>query len=224
MLAVQDLPAGLPSDLLQRRPDILAAEHALIAAHANIGAARAAFFPRISLTGGIGRASDSLSDLFDGGNRAWSFLPQISIPIFTGGRLSANLKVAEVERDIAVANYERSIQSAFREVADALAVRARLEGRLTAQQRQVEAARAAYGLVRQRYDNGVSSYLEVLDAQRTLYAAQQNWIATRLARQANLVTLYKALGGDWSSRPNIEGRAAVSSRNSNGKQLAIRSQ
>jgi multidrug efflux system outer membrane protein len=222
MLAVQDLPAGLPSDLLQRRPDLLTAEHALIAAHANIGAARAAFFPRITLTGGIGRASDSLSELFDGANRAWSFLPQISVPIFTGGRLTANLKVAKVERDIAVANYERSIQNAFREVADALAVRARLDGRLTAQQRQVEAASAAYTLVRQRYDNGVSSYLEVLDAQRTLHAAQQNWIAIRLARQANLVTLYKALGGDWSSRSNVEGDTL--SGNPNGEQLAIRLQ
>lgn len=227
MLAVQELPAGLPSELLQRRPDILAAEHALIAAHANIGAARAAFFPRITLTGGIGRTSDSLSDLFDGGNRAWSFLPQISIPIFTGGRLSANLKVAEVERDIAVANYERSIQAAFREVADALAVRARLDGRLTAQQRQVDAASAAYTLVRQRYDSGVSSYLEVLDAQRTLYATQQNRIATRFARQANLVTLYKSLGGDWSSRDtnsDADGRAAIPFHNSNGEQFAIRLQ
>jgi len=222
MLAVQDLPAGLPSDLLQRRPDLLAAEHALIAAHANIGAARAAFFPRITLTGGIGRASDSLSELFDGANRAWSFLPQISVPIFTGGRLTANLKVAKVERDIAVANYERSIQTAFREVADALAVRARLDGRLTAQQRQVEAASAAYTLVRQRYDNGVSSYLEVLDAQRTLHATQQNWIAIRLARQANLVTLYKVLGGDWSSRSNVEG--GTLSGNPNGEKLAIRLQ
>lgn len=197
MLAVQGLPAGLPSDLLQRRPDILAAEHALIAANANIGAARAAFFPSISLTAGIGRASDSLGSLFDGGNRAWSFLPQVSLPIFTGGRLQANLDVAQAERDIAVAGYEQAIQSAFRDVADALAVRARLDGRLAAQQRQVDASRQAYTLVRQRYDAGVYSYLEVLDAQRTLYSAQQGLVGLRLARQTNLVTLYKALGGDW---------------------------
>ncbi|WP_280632106.1 efflux transporter outer membrane subunit [Xanthomonas citri] len=198
MLAVQDLPAGLPSDLLQRRPDILAAEHRLIGANANIGAARAAFFPSIRLTGGIGRASDSLSNLFDGGGRAWSFLPQVSLPIFSGGRLRANLAVAGVDRDIAVADYERAIQSAFREVADALAIGGRLDGRLEAQKRRVDAAREAHALVQRRYDTGVSSYLEVLDAQRTLYAAQQNWIGTRLARQANVVTLYKALGGDFT--------------------------
>lgn len=198
MLALQEIPAGLPSDLLQRRPDILAAEHRLIGANANIRAARAAFFPSITLTGGIGRASDSLSSLFDDGTRAWSFLPQISVPIFNGGRLRANLQVAKVDRDIAIADYERSIQLAFREVADALAIRLRLDGRLDAQRRQVEAARDANALVQQRYDNGVSSYLEILDAQRTLYAAQQNWITTRLARQINLVTLYKALGGDFA--------------------------
>jgi multidrug efflux system outer membrane protein len=209
MLAQQEIPAGLPSDLLQRRPDILAAEHALIAANANIGAARASFFPSISLTGSVGRASDSLSSLFDGGNRAWSFAPQINLPIFSGGRLRASLKVAKVEREIAVADYERSIQSAFREVADALAVRASLAGRLRAQQAQVEAAKSAYTMVQTRYDNGVSSYLEVLDAQRTLFAAQQQWIGTRMARQANLVALYKALGGDWSGSNNSDNNESV---------------
>ncbi|NIJ75520.1 NodT family efflux transporter outer membrane factor (OMF) lipoprotein [Xanthomonas campestris] len=198
MLSQQEIPAGLPSDLLHRRPDILAAEHALIGANANIGAARAAFFPSIQLTGGVGRASDSLSSLFDSGNRAWSFVPRIDLPIFNSGRLRANLKVAKIERDIAVAEYERAIQSAFREVADALAVHAALDGRTSAQQRQVEAAQRAYDLMSARYENGVSSHLEVLDAQRTLYAAQQNWIGIRLARQSNLVTLYKALGGDFS--------------------------
>ncbi|HBO2879726.1 TPA: efflux transporter outer membrane subunit [Pseudomonas aeruginosa] len=198
ILAKQDLPAGIPSDLLQRRPDIIAAEHTLIGANANIGAARAAFFPSISLTAGVGRASDSLSSLFDGGNRAWSFLPQVSLPIFTGGRLQANLDLARVDRDIAVAGYEQAIQSAFRDVADALAVRARIDDRLAAQQSQVAASQQAYTLVQQRYDNGVSSYLAVLDAQRTLFTAQQNLIGMRLARQTNLVTLYKALGGDWS--------------------------
>jgi multidrug efflux system outer membrane protein len=215
MLARQDIPAGLPSDLLQRRPDIVAAEHALMAANANIGAARAAFFPTIELTANIGRASASLSSLFDAGNRAWGFAPQITVPIFTGGRLQAGLDVAKVEREIAVADYERAIQSAFREVADALAQRATLDGRLLAQQRRVDSAQEAYTLVKQRYDNGVSSYLEVLDAQRTLYAAQQNWIGTRLARQANLVTLYKSLGGDWSLRDTESNvGTAVAIRNS----------
>ncbi|MFG0632035.1 efflux transporter outer membrane subunit [Pseudomonas sp. xss_2] len=202
MLAVRDLPAGLPSDLLRSRPDILGAEEALMAAEANIGAARAAFFPSISLTGGFGRASDSLNDLFSGANRTWSILPQINVPIFTGGRLKAGLAVSKVDRDIAVATYERSIQSAFKEVADALAIRSRIDGRLSAQQGRVEAASQAYALVKQRYDSGVASYLEVLDVQRTLYSAQQTWISTRLARQANLITLFKALGGDWQSQKN----------------------
>lgn len=202
MLAVRDLPAGLPSDLLRNRPDILGAEEALMAANANIGAARAAFFPSISLTGGFGRASNSLNDLFSGANRTWSILPQINVPIFTGGRLKAGLAVSKVDRDIAVATYERSIQSAFKEVADALAIRSRIDGRLSAQQGRVEAAGQAYALVKQRYDSGVASYLEVLDVQRTLYSAQQTWISTRLARQANLITLFKALGGDWEAQQN----------------------
>lgn len=224
MLAVQDLPPGLPSELLQKRSDILAAEHALIAAHANIGAARAAFFPRITLIGGFGQASASLSDLFDGNNHTWSLLPQISVPIFTGGRLTANLQVAEVERNLAVLGYERSIQSAFREVADALAVRARLDGRLKAQQRQVQSVQASYMLVQQRYKAGVSSYLEVLDAQRTLYVTQQGWITTRLAKQVNLMTLYKVLGGDWPLH-DIDSNVGVSLEppvhRSNGEYFAI---
>ncbi|MGY6272145.1 efflux transporter outer membrane subunit [Achromobacter denitrificans] len=197
MLSVRDIPVGLPSDLLQRRPDILAAEHALIGANANIGAARAAFFPSISLTGSVGRASDSLSSLFDGGNHAWNFAPQLNLPIFNGGRLMASLDVAKADRDIAIANYESAIQTAFREVADALVARATLDDRLAAQQRRVEAARVAHDLTQARYNNGVSSYLEVLDAQRTLLAAQQNWIDTRLALQSNLISLYKTTGGDW---------------------------
>ncbi|HEY8331776.1 MAG TPA: efflux transporter outer membrane subunit [Pseudomonas sp.] len=223
MLAVQDLPAGLPSDLLQRRPDILAAEHQLMGANANIGAARAAFFPSISLTAGVGRASDSLSSLFDGGNRTWSFLPQISVPIFSGGRLRANLAVSEIDRDIAVADYERSIQTAFREVADALAIRNRIDGRLTAQERRVAAARDAYALVQQRYDNGVSRYLDVLDAQRTLYTAQETWISTRLTRQINLVSLYKALGGDFAQNaPASDVAAGPRIHATQGDQLAAR--
>jgi len=210
MLARQDIPAGLPSDLLQRRPDIVSAEHSLMAANANIGAARAAFFPSIKLTAGIGRASDSLSSLFDGGNRSWSFAPKINLPIFSGGRLTAALEVAKVDRDIAVAEYERSIQSAFREVADALNQRESLDGRLAAQQRRVSAAQAAYDMAKARYDNGISGYLEVLDTQRTLYSVQKTLVETQLARQNNLITLYKALGGDWSTNE----RKATTARHS----------
>lgn len=199
MLSQQEVPAGLPSDLLQRRPDIVAAEHVLLGANANIGAARAAFFPSIQMTGSVGRASDSLSSLFDGGNQTWSFVPQITVPIFSGGRLRANLEVAKADRDIAIANYEHTIQSAFRDVADTLAVRSTLDARMVSQQRQVQAAQIAYDLVHVRYETGVSSYLEVLDAQRTLYAAQQSWIAIRLARQSNLILLFKAVGGGFAA-------------------------
>lgn len=199
MLSQQEVPAGLPSDLLRRRPDIVAAEHVLRGANANIGAARAAFFPSLRLTGSAGRASDSLSSLFDGGNQTWSFVPQITVPIFSGGRLRANLEVAKVDKDIAIADYEHTIQSAFRDVADTLAVRSTLDARLTSQQRQVQAAQIAYDLVHVRYETGVSSYLEVLDAQRTLYAAQQSWISIRLARQSNLILLFKAVGGDFDA-------------------------
>lgn len=197
MLATDRIPAGLPSDLLHNRPDVLAAEHQLMAANADIGAARAAFFPRISLTSSVGTASNQLSGLFDGGSRSWSFAPQISLPIFSGGRLRAQLAASKVGRDIAVANYEKSIQSAFREVADALAQRSTADDQLGAQVRRQAAAQASFALARQRHEAGVSSYLEVLDAQRTLYAVQQSLIQTRLARETNLVTLYKALGGGW---------------------------
>ncbi|VFR21639.1 RND efflux system, outer membrane lipoprotein CmeC [plant metagenome] len=206
-LGVEAIPAGLPSDLLQHRPDILAAEHRLIAANANIGTARAAFFPSIHLTGSAGRASDDLSELFDSGGRAWSFVPQISLPIFNGGRLRANLSISKADRDIAVAEYEKAIQTAFREVADALALRGVVDVQVEAQQKRVEAASAAYALVKLRYDNGVSGYLEVLDAQRTLNAAQQTLVQTELARQASLVALYKALGGGWTG--SVETVASV---------------
>lgn len=197
VLAAQELPAGLPSDLLSQRPDILAAEHRLIGANANIGAARAAFFPSVTLTGGTGLASDGLSGLFRGASFAWNFVPRISVPIFTGGRLRAGLEVAEVERDQALAEYERSIQSAFREVSDGLVLRGSLNERRRVAQRQVDAAAEAYEMVERRYRAGVATYLEVLDAQRTLLANQQSLISIRLSRQTNLVTLYKALGGGW---------------------------
>lgn len=194
------LPAGLPSEVLLRRPDVLAAEHQLLATNANIGAARAAFFPSISLTGSVGSASDQLSSLFGSGNKLWSFIPQINLPIFQGGRLRANLDVARADRDIALAQYEKSIQSGFREVADALALTATLARQLQAQQALVDAATRAEALSRARYEAGRDSYLVQLDAQRTLYAAQQGLIATRLAEQANRVTLYKVLGGGWNER------------------------
>jgi outer membrane protein, multidrug efflux system len=196
-LAVQDIPAGLPSDLLQNRPDILAAEHRLMGAHANIGAARAAFFPSISLTASAGTASNALSSLFSAGTAAWSFAPVINMPIFTGGRLQAQLDVSKIRKDVAVAEYERSIQSAFREVADQLATRRVIADQETARTRQADAAQAAREMVDTRYRNGVMGYLDVLDAQRTEYAARASLIGVQLARQASVVGLYKALGGGW---------------------------
>lgn len=192
-----ELPAGLPSEVLQRRPDVLQAERQLQAATATIGAARAAFFPRISLTASAGLASSALSELFQGSSRAWSFVPQIGLPIFDAGRNRANLAVSKTQRDIALAQYELAIQSAFREVADALAARGTFDEQLAAQQALVDATGEAYRLSQARYRSGVDSYLAVLDAQRSLYAAQQSLITLRLSRSANLVTLYKVLGGGW---------------------------
>jgi multidrug efflux system outer membrane protein len=195
--AVGELPAGVPSEVLTRRPDILQAERSLRAANASIGAARAAFFPSITLTAAAGSASSSLDGLFSAGSSTWSFIPQIRIPIFEAGRLKANLDVAEVQRDINVAQYEKAIQSAFREVADALAERATLAERVDARRLQVEATRASFRLSEARYKAGVDSYLGLLDAQRTLYLAEQELIAVRLSDAANRVTLYKVLGGGW---------------------------
>ena len=189
------VPEGLPSSVLQQRPDVLAAEHLLKAAYADIGAARAAFFPRISLTAAAGTASRSLTDLFKGG--AWSFAPSITLPIFDAGANQANLRSAEVTRDIRVATYEKTLQTAFREVADALAVRSSLDERLAAQQALVDANAKSLELSTARFRGGASSYLEVLDAQRSLYAAQQLLIALKLAEQSNRITLFKALGGGW---------------------------
>ncbi len=193
--AMKEISSGLPSEALLRRPDIVEAEETLKGANANIGAARAAFFPRITLTTSFGLGSEELSDLFKGAARTWSFAPRISVPIFDGGANRANLKVAEAERDIAVARYERAIQEAFREVADALALRGTLGDQLLAQQSLVDAATVTRKLSDARYEKGVDSYLSVLDSQRTLYAARQNLIAVRLALLANRVTLYRALGG-----------------------------
>jgi multidrug efflux system outer membrane protein len=192
---LQDLSPGVPSTVLQRRPDIAQAERQLQAANANIGAARAAFFPRIALTTSVGLGSDQLAGLFDGGAGTWSFLPQITMPIFAGGANRANLEAAEADRKIALAQYEAAIQRAFREVADALAQRGTVGDQLAAQESLVEAAAASYRLSDARYRGGIDSYLTVLDSQRAMYNAQQNLIAVRLARWQNLVTLYRVLGG-----------------------------
>ncbi len=194
-VALAPLPAGLDSSALLERPDVLAAEHALRAANASIGAARAAFFPRIALTASGGRGSDALSSLFSGGQRTWSFIPSISVPIFQGGALKAELDVATLGKQIEIARYEKSIQSAFAEVADALAARANIDEQLDAQRALVAAYQRGYTLADTRYQTGVDSYLEALDAQRSLYSAQQTQISLYLSEAGNRVTLYKVLGG-----------------------------
>lgn len=203
-LAAQSRPpalsAGLPSDLLVARPDILSAEEQLRAARANIGAARAAFFPSIALTGNLGFASTSLDGLFGNNGLTWSFGPSISLPIFDFGRTRANLTVAEARENIAVASYEKAVQTAFREVADALAGRRYLAEQVEAQERGTLATRRIADLARKRYREGVSTYLEVLDAERNLFASEQALIELRRAQADNLVTLYVALGGGLVAR------------------------
>ncbi len=195
---VTDLPAGLPSDLLTRRPDVLAAEQQLRAANANIGAARAAFFPRISLTANAGTASSELSGLFKSGTWALTGSASLLQPIFDAGRNQANLDVAKVNKDIAIAQYEKAIQTAFREVSDSLAGRATLGEQLRAQAAVASAAQVSFKLADLRYQNGASSYFDVLDAQRTLFSAQQATVQTQALQVQNLVTLYKVLGGGWT--------------------------
>ncbi|MBK5275665.1 MAG: efflux transporter outer membrane subunit [Desulfuromonadales bacterium] len=195
LTSLRDLAPGLPSDVLLRRPDILQAENLLKGFNANIGAARAAFFPRITLLSSVGFGSSELAGLFTGNAFAWSFAPRITLPIFDGGSNRANLKVAVIDRDIALAQYEKAIQTAFREVADALAQRGTIDEQVAAQQSLTDATSESYNLSRARYEKGVDGYLSVLDSQRFLYGAQQNLITARLARLANLVTLYKVLGG-----------------------------
>jgi multidrug efflux system outer membrane protein len=175
------------------------AEHELRAANANIGAARAAFFPSITLTGSAGYASDQLSSLFDTGTYAWLFVPQVNVPIFQGGRLRANLDVATADRDIALARYEGAIQAAFREVADALALTATLDAQRAAREATVTAASEADRLARARFEAGLDSYLTLLESQRTLYLAQESLVLTQFAEQSNRVRLYKALGGGWQA-------------------------
>jgi len=197
---LEDLPAGLPSELLARRPDVLAAEHNLMAASANIGAARAAFFPSITLTGAFGTSSTGLTGLFINGSSYWSFLPQISLPIFAGGANVAGLEYAKEERNLYVATYEKTIQTAFQEVSNALLSRDTLLDQLKAQVALEAASREAYRLSDMRFQGGIDDYLTVLDSQRTLYSAEQGLVTVKLSRLQNLVTLYKALGGGWNER------------------------
>jgi len=193
-----DLPAGLPSDLLMSRPDIRAAEQQLIAANANIGAARANYFPRISLTATAGSVSNELSGLFKSGSFGWTLSPQAVLPIFDYGARRAGVESATAGRDIAVAQYERSIQTAFREVADALAGQATYSEQLRAQQAVAAAETDRFNLSDLRYRSGTASYLDLLDAQRSLFTAQQQAIQANLLRLQNQVTLYRVLGGGWS--------------------------
>jgi len=192
-----ELPAGLPAELLARRPDVRAAEHALKAANANIGAARAAFFPSIELTGFYGNASSDLSSLFQAGQTNWSFVPQVRLPIFNGGANLASLDLASVRKHIEIARYEQSIQVAFREVADALIARSTFGEQVRAQEALTHAAEASFRLADIRYRGGVDSYLGTLIAQRDMYDAQRALIVTRLAGAINVVQLYQALGGGW---------------------------
>ena len=191
-----DVPEGLSSEVLQRRPDVLAAEHTLQSAYADIGAARAAFFPKITLTAAAGTASSSLSSLFGAGSGAWSFAPSITLPIFDAGNLQASLAVARITRDIQLATYEKTLQTAFKEVADALAERSTLNERMAAQRALVSANSTSLRLSSERYRSGADSYLSVLDAQRSLYSAQKSLISLKLAEQSNRITLFKVLGGE----------------------------
>ena len=202
-VTLPDLPAGTPSDVLTRRPDVRAAEEQLIAANANIGAARAAFFPRITLTAGVGTASGELSGLFAGGSWGWTAAPQLLLPIFDAGRNRAGLATATAGRDIAIAQYERAIQSAFREVADALAGRATYGAQLQALIRVAQAEGARFRLSDLRYRNGVASYLDLLDSQRALFTAEILVVQTRLQQLQNQVLLYRALGGGWTETAQL---------------------
>lgn len=194
---LHDIPEGLPSELLERRPDILAAEHVLKGANANIGAARANFFPRISLTGSFGKISAEYSNLWNGPQTSWNFLPQITLPLFDYGRNTASLAVSETDRDIAVARYEKAIQNAFAEVGNALAQRENIVHQLNAQESLVDASTRSCRHADARYREGISSYIDVLDAERTRFSAQSALISTRLQREINALTLYKVLGGGW---------------------------
>ena len=194
----QDISAGLPSDVLLRRPDILEAEHNLKSACANIAAARAAYFPKITLTTDGGTETAALSALFTGGTAAWAFTPQLTLPIFDAGKRNANYRIAEVERDTYVADYEKAIQTAFQEISNALDARTRYSEEEQAQQAEVNTLNQTYRLTMARYEKGIDTYLNVLDAQRSLYTGQKSLIGIQQSRLSNLVTLYKVLGGGKS--------------------------
>ena len=193
-----EVPAGLPSELIQRRPDILQAEHVLKGANANIGAARAAFFPAITLTANIGSTSSELSRLFSGGTGVWNFSPQISLPIFTGGRNMANLDSAKVGKRIEIANYEKAIQTAFREVSDALASRETYAEQIKEERTLIVAQQRRFDLATARYRQGQDSYINVLSAQQDLYTAQQDQLQAQRNQLVSQISLYKALGGGWN--------------------------
>ncbi|WP_371319000.1 efflux transporter outer membrane subunit [Pseudomonas sp. PDM33] len=197
-MLIQDIAPGTPSELIERRPDILAAEHVLKARNADIGAARAAFFPRISLTGSFGTSSAEMSGLFDGGSRSWSFVPTLSLPIFDAGRNSANLDLAKVRKDSAVAAYEGTIQTAFREVADALAATDTLRREEAARRALANTTNETLKLAKARYEGGVDSHLRYLDAQRSNFVNESAYIETSTQRQIALVDLFRALGGGWN--------------------------
>jgi multidrug efflux system outer membrane protein len=203
-----DIPAGLPSDLLTRRPDILQAEALLRSENANIGAARAAFFPQISLTAALGSASSTLSGLFAAGSGAWSFAPSLLMPIFNGGANQANLDIAVISKDIGIAQYEKAIQTAFREVSDGLAARGTYEEQLAALERNIVAEQRRLELANMLYKNGIDTYLNVLTAQTDLYFAQTSLVSARLNRLTSLVDLYRALGGGWIEHNGDQPRAA----------------
>ena len=192
-----EIPAGLPSELVQRRPDILEAEHTLKAANANIGAARAAFFPTIKFTGSVGTTSDEFSKLFGSGTGVWSFSPQVTVPIFTGGQNLADLDAAKISTRIEVANYEKAIQTAFREVADALVANSSYAAQIDAQAALINAQQIRFNLANVRYRNGEDTYLNVLSAQQDLYSAQQGLLQAQFNKLASQISLYQALGGGW---------------------------
>ena len=198
-----EVPVGIPSDVLARRPDVLAAEHQLRAANADIGAARAAFFPSILLTAQAGTASTQLSGLFKTGSGAWTFSPQINLPLFTGGANLANLDLSKIEKNVDVAQYEKALQTAFREVDDALAARNTLDEQLSAQRALLDDSSESYRLAEMRFRNGIDSFLPVLDAQRALYTAQLDVVSLELLRLQNMATLYKALGGGMKESSGV---------------------
>ncbi len=197
MAPIAVMPSTLSSHVLLQRPDIIAAEHELMGANANIGAARAAFFPTISLSAGVGVISADLGNLFDGGSGLWSFSPSVSMPIFNAGRLQAELNVAEISKEINVARYESAIQTAFREVSDALVGVGTYEEQLHAQKANLQANEEYFSHARNRYQEGVDSFLTLLDAQRSLYSSRQDYLTLKLAQLENQVDLYKVLGGGW---------------------------